>query len=105
MFDRDSIDSCISDLKSDGLCHREIADQLMDQFDVSQATAYRHLERFSKIQPLQTDKPAWLKPYQQINSLLQRAIARDDEEKIDLYSMRLSVLIQRHKISTLPDQQ
>ena len=105
MADRDAIDAAISDLKADGSCHREIADQLMDTFDVSQATAYRHIERFSKTQPLQTDKPAWLAPYQQINSLLQRAIARDDEEKIDHYSMRLSVLIQRHKIAILPDQQ
>ena len=56
----------------------------MDTFDVSQATAYRHIERFSRVHgrmPLQTDKPAWLAPYQQINSLLQRAIARDDERE------------------------
>lgn len=97
----DELRAVIADLKADGLCRKEVVDVLIDDHNVSMATAYRYWQEAQPKEPTPQQQSIGGEAVTALQDLLRGAQAKEDWEAVERLAEKLANVSAKLKLSHL----
>lgn len=97
----DELRAVIADLKADGLCRKEVVDVLIDDHNVSMATAYRYWQEAQPTEPTSQQQSIGGEAVAALQDLLRGAQAKEDWEAVERLAEKLANVSAKLKLSHL----
>ena len=97
----DELRAVIADLKADGLCRKEVVDVLIDDHNVSMATAYRYWQEAQPKEPTSQHQSIGGEAVAALQYLLRGAQAKEDWEAVERLAEKLANVSAKLKLSHL----
>lgn len=97
----DELRAVIADLKADGLCRKEVVDVLIDDHNVSMATAYRYWQEAQPKEPTPQQQSIGGEAVAALQDLLRGAQAKEDWEAVERLAEKLANVSAKLKLSHL----